>query len=136
MKNFAVFLSHSIDEFVDLWVNKEIFTTQLRFSEGKRQEIRKSKMKNNPIGLSNSLLGFSTGKMPDLYSKLKKMKTQMLLITGQLDTKFTALNESIVKKFPAAKHVTIKNAGHTVHLEEPAKFTAAVNDFLKAYVKI
>ena len=129
-------LSHSINEFVDLWVNKEIFATQLRFSEGKRQEIKKSKMKNNPIGLSNSLLGFSTGKMPNLYSQLKKMKTQVLLLTGELDTKFTALNKSIVKKFPTAKHLTIKNAGHTIHLEEPAKFTAAVNDFLKAYVKI
>ncbi len=129
-------LSHPINEFVDLWVNKEIFTTQLRFSEEKRKEIKKSKMKNNPIGLSNSLLGFSTGKMPNLYSQLKKMNTQVLLLTGELDTKFTALNKSIVKKFPSAKHVTVRNAGHTVHLEEPAKYTAAVNDFLKGFVKI
>jgi 2-succinyl-6-hydroxy-2,4-cyclohexadiene-1-carboxylate synthase len=128
--------SHQIDEFINLWVNKEIFSTQLRFSEEKRKEIKMSKMKNNPIGLSNSLLGFSTGRMPNLYPQLKKMNTKALLITGELDTKFTELNKSIAKKFPAAKHVIIKNAGHTVHLEEPAKFTAAVNDFLKGFINI
>ncbi len=128
--------SYPQDEFIDLWANKEIFTTQLRFSEEKRNEIKKSKMRNNPIGLSNSLRGFSTGKMPNLYSQLKKMNTKVLLISGELDTKFTTLNKSIVKMFPAAKHVIIKNAGHTVHLEEPAKFVSAVNDFLKSFIKI
>lgn len=136
-EELASFIStHSAEEFVELWINKEIFTTQLRFSEGKRKEIRKSKMKNNPIGLSNSLLGFSTGKMPDLHPHLKKIHSHVLLLTGELDTKFTELNKSIAKKFPAAKHVIVRNAGHTIHLEEPAKFTAAVNNYLKAFVKI
>ncbi len=125
-----------VNEFIESWVNKEIFTTQLRFSEEKRQEIKESKMRNNPIGLSNSLLGFSTGKMPSLYSHVKKMNMKVLLLTGELDTKFTTLNKSIVTKFPTAKHIIIKNAGHTVHLEEPAKFTTAVNEFLKAYIDI
>jgi 2-succinyl-6-hydroxy-2,4-cyclohexadiene-1-carboxylate synthase len=129
-------LSHSSAEFVDLWVNKEIFATQLRFSDEKRKEIKKSKMKNNPIGLSNSLLGFGTGKMPGLHSQLKKMNTRILLLTGDLDTKFTSINKNIVKMFPSAKHQIIKNAGHTIHLEEPVKYTAAVNNFLRTFLNI
>ncbi len=128
--------SHPAEEFIEMWMQKDIFSTQLRFSEEKRNEIKKRKMRNNPIGLSNSLLGFSTGKMPSLYSGLKNINAKTLLITGELDTKFTSLNKTIVNKFPAAKHIIIKNAGHTVHLEEPAKFTAAVNSFLKAFIKI
>ncbi len=133
----ASFIStHPVAEFVDLWLSKEIFATQLRFSEEKRNKIKKNKMKNDPVGLSNSLLGFSTGKMPSLYPELKKISTQTLLLTGELDTRFTELNKIIVKKFPSAKHVIIKNAGHTVHLEEPLKFSAAVNNFLKSFIKI
>ncbi len=132
----AYISTHSINEFADLWIKKEIFATQLRLPEEKRNEIKLDRLKNNPIGLTNSLIGFGTGKMPNLYPQLKKMNTQILLLTGELDTKFTALNKSIAKKFPAAKHVIVKNAGHTVHLEEPARFTSGVNDFLKAFITI
>lgn len=122
--------THSTEDFIDLWMNKEIFATQLRFSEKKRDEIKKRKLRNNRIGLSNSLIGFSTGKMPDLYSDLKKLTAKTLLLTGELDTKFTSINKSIVKKLPSAKLHTIKNAGHTVHIEEPEKFITTVNEFL------
>ena len=128
--------SHPVENFIEMWMQKDIFATQLRFSEEKRDEIKKRKMQNNPIGLANSLLSFSTGKMPPLYPRLKNINAKALLITGELDTKFTSLNNTIVNKFPAAKHIIIKNAGHTVHLEEPAKFTSAVNGFLKAFIKI
>lgn len=126
-------LSHSMNEFVDMWMNKEIFATQLRFSDTKRDEIKKRKLRNNKIGLSNSLRGFSTGKMPDLYTDLSKLTAKTLLLTGELDTKFTAINKNIVKKFPSAKHGIIKNAGHTVHMEEPEKFRNAVNKFLSEF---
>lgn len=123
--------SHSVENFIDLWMNKEIFATQLRFSEDKRNMLRKRKLRNNRIGLSNSLLGFSTGKMPELFPYFKKLTAKTLLVTGELDTKFTSVNESIVKKLPSAKHQIIKNAGHTVHMEEPEKFIKTVNEFLR-----
>jgi 2-succinyl-6-hydroxy-2,4-cyclohexadiene-1-carboxylate synthase len=126
-------LSHSMNEFVDMWMNKEIFATQLRFSDVKRDEIKKRKLRNNKIGLSNSLRGFSTGKMPDLYSELNKLTAKTILLTGELDTKFTEINKSIVKKMPSARHHIIKNAGHTIHMEELEKFIAVVNEFLKNF---
>jgi len=133
-KELAEYISsHSSEDFIDLWMNKEIFATQLRFSEVKRDEIKRRKLRNNRIGLSNSLLGFSTGKMPDLYSNLSKLTPRILLLSGELDTKFTAINKGIVKKLPSAKHHVIKNAGHTVHLEESEKFVNAVNEFLKEF---
>jgi len=125
--------THQINEFIDLWMNKEIFATQLRFSDIKRNEIKKRKLRNNRIGLSNSLIGFSTGKMPDLYPGLSELTSKTLLLTGELDTKFTAINKSIVKKLPSAKHIIIKNAGHTVHMEEPEKFQDAINNFLRQF---
>ena len=129
----AFIAANPIEEFIDMWVNKEIFTTQLRFSEAKRREIKKSKLGNNRIGLANSLYGFGTGKMPYLYDQFQNIRSRILLLSGELDTKFTSLNRSIVKKFPSAQHIIIKNAGHTIHLEEPEKFIDKVNSFLKDF---
>ncbi|HSD63697.1 MAG TPA: 2-succinyl-6-hydroxy-2,4-cyclohexadiene-1-carboxylate synthase [Ignavibacteriaceae bacterium] len=134
-EKMAEFISaHPVADFIDLWVGKEIFGTMLRFSNEKREEIKRSKLNNNPIGLANSLYGFSTGKMPDLYKQLNKINVPTLLLTGELDSKFTALNKSIVKLFPSARHKIIKNAGHPPHIEEPARFIDAVNDFLKVLI--
>ncbi len=68
-------LSHPVEDFVELWMQKDIFGSLLRFSDGKRNEIKKSKAQNDPVGLSNSLSGFSTGRMPSVYP-LEKYKCQ------------------------------------------------------------
>ena len=65
-------------------------------------------------------------------SKLKQINCPVLLITGELDTKFTKINSVLKKKFPNAKHKKIKNAGHNTHIEEPKKFVETANKFLKS----
>lgn len=123
--------SHSIAEFIEVWTNKEIFGTLLRFSDKKRNEIKRKKLGNTITGLTNSLSGFGTGKMPDIYPYIKKSSVKTLLLTGELDSKFTGINKNLVQNFPSAKHEIIKNAGHAIHLEEPEKFLTAVNRFIK-----
>jgi len=122
--------SHNIEEFVELWMNKEIFNTQRRFSNEKLNNIRKKKTLNSKVGLANSLRGFGTGRMRYLGNKLNQINCPVLLITGELDTKFTKINSVLKKKFPNAKHKIIKNAGHNTHIEEPGRFATTVNDFL------
>jgi 2-succinyl-6-hydroxy-2,4-cyclohexadiene-1-carboxylate synthase len=122
--------SHTMGEFIDYWMNKDIFNTQRRFSEEKRREIKKLKLSNNKIGLVNSLRGFGTGAMPPMFDQLKNIKCKTLLITGDLDTKFTNINSEMIRLFPHAEHKIIKNAGHNTHLEEPQKFVEVVNEFL------
>jgi 2-succinyl-6-hydroxy-2,4-cyclohexadiene-1-carboxylate synthase len=122
--------SHDIEEFVELWMSKEIFNTQRRFSNEKLKNIRKKKTLNSKIGLANSLRGFGTGRMGYFGSKLKQISCPVLLITGELDTKFTKINSVLKNKFPNAKHKTIINAGHNTHIEEPGRFVKITNDFL------
>jgi len=124
--------THSIEQFIDYWMNMEIFNTQKRFSEERRKQIKASKLRNNPIGLANSLRGFGTGKMPPLFDYLKNVKCKTLLITGELDTKFTNINEEIVGLFPNAEHKAIKNAGHNTHLEANKDFVRTINSFLSS----
>jgi len=124
--------SHSIEDFVELWMSKEIFNTQRRFSNEKLKNIWKKKTLNSKTGLANSLRGFGTGRMGYFGSKLSHINCPVLLITGELDTKFTKINSALKRKFPTAKHKIIKNAGHNTHIEEPMKFVKVVNNFLKS----
>jgi 2-succinyl-6-hydroxy-2,4-cyclohexadiene-1-carboxylate synthase len=124
---------HSIEEFIDFWMNLDTFNTQRRFSNSKLTAIKKSKLNNNKVGLSNFLRGFGTGQMPQLYDKLKNIKCKTLLITGDLDEKFTLINKEMASILPDAKHISIKNSGHNTHLEEPKKFIDLINKYLQEF---
>ena len=133
-EEIAAFIeTHSMEEFAEYWMDMEIFNTQRRFSEDKRKQLRLSRMNNNHTGLINALRGFGTGTMPPMYDQLKSIQCKTLLITGELDTKFTNINSEIVELFPDAEHKLIKNAGHNTHAEEPKSFVVAVNEFLAKF---
>ncbi len=123
--------SHSMEQFINKWLKMEIFKSLKSLSKEKLKNLKKSKLLNSKTGLINSLKGFGTGVMPYLGNKIKKMKFPVLLITGDLDSKFTRINIMMVKKFPFGKHIIIENAGHNVHLENPSKFISVVNQFLQ-----
>jgi pimeloyl-ACP methyl ester carboxylesterase len=71
--------------------------------------------------------------MLPLYGRLPEIQCKTLLITGGLDIKFTEINSRISKTIPYSTHFIIETAGHNTHLEEPAKFIAAVNEFLASF---
>jgi len=121
---------HSIDEFIDYWMDLDIFNTQKRFANSKLEEIKKSKLNNNKTGLSNFLRGFGTGQMPPLYDQLRNITARILLISGNLDEKFRLINNEMVSLFPSADHISIKNSGHNTHLERPEAFVKTVSKFL------
>ena len=125
--------ANSIENFIDHWMNLEIFGTQKRFSNELLQKLRTEKLQNSSFGLANSLRGFGTGRMPYLGNKLSSLNFPVLLITGELDSKFTQINKELVKKFPSVNHQIIQNAGHNVHLEETVKITDTVNRFLNQF---
>ncbi|MBT8387461.1 MAG: 2-succinyl-6-hydroxy-2,4-cyclohexadiene-1-carboxylate synthase [Ignavibacteria bacterium] len=130
-EELADFIETNIMEtFIDHWMNLEIFGTQKRFSNDLLQKLRMEKLQNSSLGLANSLREFGTGRMPYLGDKLSYLDFPVLLVTGELDSKFTKINKKLVEKFPSAKHQIIKNAGHNVHLEETMRFTETTNSFL------
>jgi len=126
-------LNNPIEDFINKWLDQEIFGTIRRFSNEKIKRIKEEKTKNSRIGLANSLRGFGTGIMPYLDKELKRLNIPVLLLSGQLDSKFTKLNVELNKLIPKSKHVSIQSAGHNIHLEEPSKFIKAVNKYLKIF---
>ena len=121
--------SHTMEEFIDFWQDQEMFDTQRRFSNDKLKRLKKTKYNNSKIGLINLLKGFSTGIMPPLHDKLKTLPIKVILISGELDTKYTFINSKIVRGFQKAKHKVVKNAGHNTHLEEPKRFIEIITNY-------
>ncbi|MDP2362407.1 MAG: alpha/beta fold hydrolase, partial [Ignavibacteria bacterium] len=53
--------THTLEEFIEMWSDQELFNTQRRFSNDKLKKLKKKKASGSKIGYANSLKGFSTG---------------------------------------------------------------------------
>ncbi|MGE5410335.1 MAG: 2-succinyl-6-hydroxy-2,4-cyclohexadiene-1-carboxylate synthase [Clostridiales bacterium] len=124
-------LDHKVEEFVDYWMNIPLFNSQKGLTSEELRNLKERKLNNSPIGLANSLRGFSTGKMPQLWNRLTEINFRTLLITGSLDKKFTQINVHMAKEIKHSEHVIVKGAGHNIHLERPEVFLNLLVEFLR-----
>src|SRR5699024_9154076 len=81
------------------------------------------RLQQSAHGLANSLLYLGTGKQPSWWQDLDQLKRPVCLIVGELDEKFIHMNKKMQKKLPQASFHLVKNAGHTVHIEQPETFS-------------
>jgi 2-succinyl-6-hydroxy-2,4-cyclohexadiene-1-carboxylate synthase len=130
-EKLAEFIENNpIDKFIDYWMNIDLFKTQRRLPNEMLSQIRDRKLENNKVGLANTLRYSGTGIMKPLYGNLKDIPFRTLLLSGELDARYTDINSEMVKLFTEAEHKIIKNAGHNTHLEEPLRFIEEINKFL------
>jgi 2-succinyl-6-hydroxy-2,4-cyclohexadiene-1-carboxylate synthase len=125
---------NSIEDFIDYWLNLPLFSSQKKLDKKIRDEIRSKKLFNNPVGLANSLRVFGTGSMENLWPDLNKINCPTLLITGQLDEKFTSINRRMNNEIKNSKHSIIENCGHNTHLERPEVFVSLLDGFVKQFI--
>ena len=120
-----------IAAFVAEWERQPLFAGVARLPNEARAALHDQRLANSPLGLANSLRGMGTGAQPPLWSRLATMAAPTLLIAGELDAKFVALNERLAATIPGARLRLMADAGHTVHLEQPEAFLAEVIGFLE-----
>lgn len=125
--------TEGVENFVNYWMNIQLFDTLKTLPDEKYQSLIKSKLNNSVTGLSNSLRGFSTANMSIDLTEFNKYDIPVLLITGGLDEKFTNINKNFVDEFINARHEIINNAGHNSHIENEEEFILIVNKFLQNY---
>lgn len=119
-----------LEAFVNYWERSPLFASQAHLAEPARAGLRAQRLRNNPKGLANSLRGLGTGAQPSLWGRLTELRIPMLLIAGALDQKFAATARAMADSIPTATIVIVPEAGHTVHLEQPAEFGRVVLEFL------
>lgn len=119
-----------IEAFVDDWENIPLFQSQKQLPAAVRQTIRAERLSHSAAGLAQSLRFMGTGSQSSWWEKLQQLNMPVLLLTGELDRKFIKINQMMEKLIPEAEHVTVKDAGHAIHVEQPAIFGKIVIEFL------
>jgi 2-succinyl-6-hydroxy-2,4-cyclohexadiene-1-carboxylate synthase len=119
-----------LDAFVERWERLPLFASQAALAEDTRARLHAQRLRNNPLGLANSLRGMGTGQQESLWDRLAGLNIPTLLIVGELDAKYCALAGATRALLPKAQAVIVPGAGHAVHLEQPQMFAKNVLEFL------
>jgi 2-succinyl-6-hydroxy-2,4-cyclohexadiene-1-carboxylate synthase len=118
-----------VEAFIDYWRNIPLFASQQQLATERREELHAQRLNNRAQGLANSLRGVGTGMQPELYTSLPTLNLPVLLLAGELDSKFCAIAQQMACQLPQARLQIIPGAGHTIHLEQPGEFVTCVGEF-------
>jgi 2-succinyl-6-hydroxy-2,4-cyclohexadiene-1-carboxylate synthase len=116
-----------VDRFVEKWLSSPLFAG-LTSTPAEIQD----RLRNTSEGLASSLRLSGTGTQQSLWERLQDLKMPVLLVVGNDDEKFRQIAHEMKKTIGAqAELAVIKNAGHSVHLEQTHSFQSIVSEFLK-----
>lgn len=119
-------LEVGLEVFLDEWLALDLFA-----KIPPERAYRAERLTNDAAGLARSLVFQGTGNMVPNLARLAVLDCPTLLISGADDTKFVAaaleLQTSIGNN---AVHVSLPDAGHSPHLEQPENTAVVVGDFL------
>jgi len=125
-------LAVGLEAFVDEWEAQPLFESRAALEPAERERQRALRLRNDAASLAACLRGLGAGSLPSLWGRLPSLAVPTLLVVGSLDTKFTEIARSMASAMPDARVVEVAGAGHTVHLERPDAWLAAVVEFLCA----
>ncbi len=64
------------------------------------------------------------------WDNLTQLELPVLLITGSLDVKFCNIALEMKALLKNGKHMSVNDAGHAIHVENPAEFATIVKEYL------
>jgi 2-succinyl-6-hydroxy-2,4-cyclohexadiene-1-carboxylate synthase len=123
-----------IDAFVDYWQSIPLFASQSRLPVEIFEAQRNRRLGQSPAGMANSLRGMGAGRQVYLMPRLSEIEAPTLLIAGALDERYAGLARTMGPLIRNSRVEILPDAGHAAHLEQPAVFIAAVEQFLNERV--
>jgi 2-succinyl-6-hydroxy-2,4-cyclohexadiene-1-carboxylate synthase len=127
-------LGAGIPAFVADWELQPLLAAAPHVRPEERAQQHAQRLDNSPIGLANSLRGMGAGQQPPLWASLGQLRLPVSLIVGQRDTRYARIAERMLTLLPAANQSVIRDAGHTVHVDQPEDFGRAVTAAFSASV--
>ncbi|MCH7573778.1 MAG: 2-succinyl-6-hydroxy-2,4-cyclohexadiene-1-carboxylate synthase [Candidatus Marinimicrobia bacterium] len=112
------------------WNRGSLFSRQAARNPQAARAIHSRRLDHDPRGWADALKAFGLGYQPNLWSQLPHLDLPVLLLSGREDEKFTHMANRMAGLLPGGRKAVISDAGHAAHLEQPAKFQAAVSEFL------
>ncbi|MFD1066495.1 2-succinyl-6-hydroxy-2,4-cyclohexadiene-1-carboxylate synthase [Oceanobacillus locisalsi] len=124
-------LEQGVEEFVNNWQELPLFATQKRLPDREQRKIREERLSQNAEGLAMSLRTMGTGVQPSWWNDLPQLPHSTLLIVGEEDEKFVAMNRHMQTSIPRVTFLICADAGHAVHVEKSRNFGKMVNGFFR-----
>jgi 2-succinyl-6-hydroxy-2,4-cyclohexadiene-1-carboxylate synthase len=121
-------LTEALEPFLNDWYAQPLFESLRKIA--RFGELLERRYRNNPQALALSLRHTGTGAQPSLWGNLGYVNLPILLLTGELDPKFTQIAREMAAVCPHCRTCVIAGVGHTLHFEAPDRYIAAVQDFL------
>ncbi len=116
----------SVAAFVGAWLDSPLFAG-LSPAAAQVEE----RLANTAAGLASNLRLAGTGAQDPLWARLAELAMPVLVVAGADDAKFAALGRRLASGIGAnARFVVVADAGHALHLEQPAAVAGVVRDFL------
>jgi 2-succinyl-6-hydroxy-2,4-cyclohexadiene-1-carboxylate synthase len=119
-----------LEAFVERWTAQPLFATQARLDPACLVRERAIRLASSAAGLAASLRTLGVGRQASLWAELPGVGAPATLVVGAEDAKFRAIAVGMAARMPVAHVAVVPSAGHAVHLERPAEFTAVVLDAL------
>lgn len=114
-------------QFLLTWYHQPLFESLSQHPNFEKMLQRR--LQNQSSELAKSLTNMGVGNQPPLWEKLSENQTPLLLLVGEKDKKFIAINSEIASLSTAAEMKVIPNTGHNVHLENPRAWVENIIDF-------
>lgn len=118
-----------LDAFLEDWYRQPLFHSISR-SETRFAALMERRRRNEAAGLARSLRLMGTGSQPSLWSRVAGMRFPWLAVAGELDPRYRKTLRDMVSLSEKGRLVTIPDAGHNTHFENPEAFSRALREFL------
>ena len=115
-----------VDAFLERWLAQPLFATLPRDAAG----VEERAAGNTVATLTHALRFLGTGNQEPLWDRLSELRMPMWIVVGSLDAKYGDIAEQMAHAIrPAPRVVNVADAGHAVHLEEPARLAHVLTEF-------
>ncbi len=108
-----------LSEFLDAWEKQPIFSSMRHIDSERLRALREQRLKHDPEGLAQALVGLSLSRMPDYASDLAEVRIPVALVYGTFDEKFLELGQDLASRLPCGKTVVVEGSGHNLPFECP-----------------
>ena len=122
--------SEGIDAWIREWERSPPFAGRAALPDAVRLPFLAARRANRADALAAWLRGLGTGAQPSFWDRLGEVRAPTLLVTGAGDPRYTEIARRMESVLPEARRATVAGAGHTVHLEAPEGWIAALDAFL------
>lgn len=114
-----------IQWFSETWAKLDIFKTQQSLPVKVQQQVQRRRLLNSPHALAFTLEGSGQGTMPYVGHRLSELTMPVCYISGELDTKYTAIGA----EYFGDVHRIVPQVGHNVHVEAPEAYRQILERF-------